>query len=64
MPALHRASVNYTGNSLHDKHTYQPYMEHHPYFRLGFCKREVCAILLASVGLTQACPNNLAISQQ
>lgn len=29
----------------------------YPYFHLDFCERDVCTILPASVGLTQAHPN-------
>ena len=28
------------------------------YFHVDFCKHDTCTILLASMGLTQACPNN------
>jgi len=56
-PYVCGASVNLTGDSSCDECMYQPYMERHPYFHVDFCEHDVRTILLASVGLTQACPN-------
>ena len=62
VPALYGASVNCSDNSSCDDCTCTEAFVSYPVLNVFVCKRDDCdtrTIRLASVGLSQACPNKL-----